>query len=351
MGIRASSTTVVGFADVRVPAENVLGGEGKGFKVAMGILNNGRTGLGGGAVGSMKALIRWCSAQAAERRQFGQPIASYGLVREKIAQMTIDCFAAESTVWMLAHYIDSGVEDYATEAAISKVFASDAVQRAAHEALQIAGGNGFMREYPYEQVTRDSRILSIFEGTNEILRLFVALSGLKDAGRTLSELKNAVDGIFNHPIKGFGVLSGYAGQRLTQATGVGRDRIASRLPAALTEAQAVYEKYALELSAASDYVLRRHGKAVVDRQYDLKRLADVAIDLFVGLCTLSRAATLAAEKHPDAAQAMSIAALFAQAAKRRMASNVRRMTRNEDAALDALAGFTLERGAYAWDVL
>ena len=93
------------------------------------------------------------------------------------------------------------------------------------------------------------------------------------------------------------------------------------------------------------------GKAVVDRQYDLKRLADIAIDLFVGLSTLSRAATLEAGKHPQAAQAVSIAALFAQAAKRRMAGNVRRMTRNEDAALDALAGFMLERGSYPWDVL
>ncbi len=351
MGIRASSTTVVGFADVRVPPENVLGGEGKGFKVAMGILNSGRTGLGGGAVGGMKTLIRLATAQANERKQFGAPIARYGLVREKIAQMTIDCFAAESTVWMLAHYIDSGVEDYATEAAISKVFASDAIQRCGQEALQIAGGNGFMREYPYEQIVRDSRILSIFEGTNEILRLFIGLSGLKDAGNALEELKTAVDDIFNHPIKGFGMLSGYAGQKLTQATGVGRDRIASRLPKDLADAQAVYEKYALELSSAADFLLRKHGKSVVDRQYDLKRLADVAIDLFVGLCTLSRAATLSAEGHAHSAQAISIASLFSQQAKRRMASNVRRLTRNEDAAMDALAGFSLERGTYAWDVL
>jgi hypothetical protein len=132
---------------------------------------------------------------------------------------------------------------------------------------------------------------------------------------------------------------------------VGRDRIASRLPKDLADAQAVYEKYALELSSASDFVLRKYGKAVVDRQYDLKRLADVAIDLFVGLCTLSRAATLAAEDHPQAAQAISIASLFSQQAKRRMASNVRRLTRNEDAALDALAGFTLDKGSYPWDVI
>jgi len=351
MGIRASSTTVVSFSDVKIPAENVLGGEGKGFKVAMAILNNGRTGLGGGAVGGMKTLIRLATRQASERRQFGQPIANYGLVREKIAQMMVDCFAAESTVWMLAHYIDSGCDDYATEAAISKVFASDAIQRCGQEALQIAAGNGFMREYPYEQIVRDSRILSIFEGTNEILRLFVGLSGLKDAGGSLSELKAAVDDIFNNPIKGFGMLSGYAGQRLSQATGVGRDRIASRLHADLGEAQKTFEKYALELAKASDYLLRRFGKSVVDRQFELKRVADIAIDLFVGLCTLSRANTLSVDGDPHAAQARSIASVFAQQAKRRMAGNIRRLTKNEDKEIDGIAGFALERGSYPWDVI
>src|SRR3546814_11563683 len=90
MGIRASSTTTVAFNDVRVPADNVLGAVGKGFKVAMAILNNGRTGLGGGAVGGMKSLIKLASAQAKDRKQFERPIAEFGLVREKIAQMTVD---------------------------------------------------------------------------------------------------------------------------------------------------------------------------------------------------------------------------------------------------------------------
>src|SRR6202521_1713750 len=105
MGIRASSTTTVNFADIRLPAANVLDAEGKGFKVAMAILNNGRTGLGGGAVGGMKALIALATQQAQTRKQFGTPIAEFDLVREKIAQMTIDCFAAESVVWMVADFI------------------------------------------------------------------------------------------------------------------------------------------------------------------------------------------------------------------------------------------------------
>src|ERR1700726_5098336 len=130
---------------------------------------------------------------------------------------------------MVAHYIDSGFDDYSVEAAISKVYASEAIQRGAYEALQIAAGNGFMRENPYEQITRDCRILTIFEGTNEVLRLYIALSALKDLGKSLGDMKAAVDDIFNNPIKGFGVLTDYAERRWTQATGVGRDKILSSL--------------------------------------------------------------------------------------------------------------------------
>jgi acyl-CoA dehydrogenase family member 9 len=351
MGIRASSTTTVSFADVRIPAANVLDAEGKGFKVAMAILNNGRTGLGGGAVGGMKTLIAHATQQAEGRKQFDTSIAEFGLVREKIAQMTVDCFAAESVVWMVAHYIDSGIEDYSVEAAMSKVFASEALQRSAYEALQIAAGSGYMRDYPYEQITRDCRILTIFEGTNEVLRLYIALSGLKDLGKSLGELKAAVDDIFNNFIKGFGVLTDYAEKRLTQATGVGRDKILTQMPEALREAADVYERYTVELAKASDYLLRKHGKSIANRQHDLKRIADVGIDLFVGLCVLSRAATLSKTPGEQGVQAVGIARVFAQQAKRRMANIVRRITRNEDEEMNGLAGFILDKGSYPWDVL
>jgi acyl-CoA dehydrogenase family member 9 len=351
MGIRASSTTTVSFADVRVPADNVLDTEGKGFKVAMAILNNGRTGLGGGAVGGMKALIALATQQARTRKQFETPIAEFGLVREKISQMTVDCFAAESVVWMVAHYIDSGVEDYSVEAAMSKIFASEALQRSAYEALQIAAGSGFMRDSPYEQITRDCRILTIFEGTNEVLRLYIALSGLKDVGKSLGELKAAVDDIFNNFIKGFGVLTDYAEKRLTRATGVGRDKLLTPIPDTLREAAEVYERYTVQLAKASDYLLRKYGKSIADRQYDLKRIADIGIDLFVGLCVLSRAASLGKAPGEQGVRAIGIARVFAQQAKRRMASIVRRITRNEDEELNRLAGFILDKGSYPWDVV
>ncbi|MEO8670714.1 MAG: acyl-CoA dehydrogenase family protein [Tahibacter sp.] len=351
MGIRASSTTTVAFSDVQVPAPNVLGEVGKGFKVAMAILNNGRTGLGGGAVGGMKSLIKLAVAQAKDRKQFGKSIAEFGLVREKIAQMTIDCFAAESAVWMVAHYIDSGCVDYSTEAAMSKVFASEAIQRAAYEALQIAGGNGFMREFPYEQVTRDARILSIFEGTNEILRLYIALSGLKDVGTSLSGVKSAVGSLLADPIKGFGVLSSYVSRRARETTGVGTDKILRQLDPTLRKAAAAYEKYVVELSKSSDALLRKYGKTIADQQHAQKRIADLAIDLFVGCCVLSRADSLVREKHPEATMAVQIAETFTRQARRRMSRNVRGMERNEDDAVESIATKIIDSGSYRWDVI
>lgn len=351
LGIRSSSTTTVSFADVEIPAENLLGEEGKGFKIAMAILNSGRTGLSGGAVGGMKTCIALASKQAVERKQFGSSIAEFGLIKKKIAEMTVDCFAAESAVRMVSHYIDSGYTDYSVEAAISKVFASEAMFRAANESLQIAAGNGFMKEFPYERIMRDSRILTIFEGTSEILRLFIALSGMKYAGVLLQELKSATDDIFNNPIKGFGLLSDYAGRRITHLTSLGQDRIIAAVPEILRDDALVFEKYTLELARMTDVLLRRHGKSIIEKQFALQRAADVVIDLFVGLSVLSRVSAMTPDDSEQYQQALSIAHIFSQRAKRRMNRNLRAMLRNEDEAAKSLAEYIFDKQSYPWDVL
>jgi alkylation response protein AidB-like acyl-CoA dehydrogenase len=351
LGIRASSTTSISFEDVPVPAANLLGEEGKGFKIAMAILNNGRTGLGGGAVGGMKTCIALAAKQALERKQFGQSIAEFGMIKEKISDMTVDCFAAESAVWMVAHYIDSGYADYSTEAAISKVFASEAMTRCANEALQIAAGSGYMTELPYERIFRDSRILTIFEGTSEILRMFIALSGIKDAGRILRELGSAVEDIFNNPIKGFGLLSDYAGRRLTNITSIGQERIVGAVSEELRDEALIFEKYTLELARMTDVLLRRHGKSIVDKQFALKRAADVAVDLFVGLCVLSRVSSMPADDSKQYQQALAIAKIFSHKAKRRMNRNLRGMLRNEDELAKSLADYIYDVEGYPWDTL
>ncbi|MCJ7558857.1 MAG: acyl-CoA dehydrogenase family protein [Gammaproteobacteria bacterium] len=351
MGIRASSTTTVSFADVKLPAGALLGPEGKGFKVAMEVLNNGRTGLGGGAVGGMKACIELSSQYAKQRKAFGQNLSDFGLIKKKIAGMTVDCFAAESVVWMVAHYIDSGHTDYSTEAAISKVFASEAMLRTANEAMQIAAGNGYMKEYPYERIVRDSRILTIFEGTSEILRLFIALSGMKDVGDSLKDMKAGVQGIFNNPIKGFGVLTDYTGRRLTQITSLGRDRIVANVPDSLQDEALVYEKYTLELSRLTDVLLRRHGKHIIGKQLSMQRVADVAIDLFVGISVLSRVASMQADGSEKYEFAVTIAKLFTQDAKRRMNQNLRRLLKNEDEGTTSLCDYIVNEEGYPWDII
>lgn len=351
MGIRSSATTTVRFENVRVPAECVLSEEGKGFKVAMSILNNGRTGLGGGCVGALKRCIALSVKQASERKQFGKSIAEFELVKEKISRMVVNCFATESIVGVVGHYIDSGVEDYSVEAAMSKVFASEALWNGANDALQIAGGNGFMREFPYERVVRDSRINLIFEGTNEILRLYIALSGMKSAGEYLKEISSSVGKIFNDPIKGFGVLSGYATKRFSQVTSLRRDRIGF-CPAPLSEQGAILERAILDLSKATDALLKRYGKGVVDRQFPMKRLADAATDIFVGLCVLSRVSKMiGATSAQQCENELRIARIYTEWARVRISENLRALERPEDRDVSALADSVVAEGRYRWDLI
>ena len=185
------------------------------------------------------------------------------------------------------------------------MFASEALQRSAYEALQIAAGSGFMRDSPYEQITRDCRILTIFEGTNEVLRLYIALSGLKDLGKSLGELQAAMDDIFNNLIKGFGVLTEYAEKRLTQATGVGARqdfdslarRVCVRRPGSM---RGILSNSPRRPSTCCASTANRSPIA----QHDLKRIADIGIDLFVGLCVLSRAASIPDTSGEEGVQAI-----------------------------------------------
>ena len=348
MGIRGSATTTVSFDNVNVPAENLLGEEGKGFKIAMAILNNGRTGLGGGSIGAMKACIELAARQSSERKQFEKPIAEFDLIKEKIAQMTVDCYATEAAVGVLANLIDCGVEDYAAEAAICKVFASEALWRAANEALQIAGGNGFMKEYPYERIVRDSRINMIFEGTNEILRLFIALTGLKDAGAGLKEIGSAASNIFNDPIKGFGVMSGYATKKLTHLTGIGGERLA--IDSTLLEAARTFEIGTLGLARTSEAMLKKHKKNIVDQQFICKRLADATIDIFVGICILARVDRAIKDKGLAACtQEINIASIFSAQASKRLKYNLGSIERSEDSLLRSVSEHIVEQQGYKWD--
>jgi acyl-CoA dehydrogenase family member 9 len=353
LGIRASSTTTVNFDNVRVPADHLLGEEGKGFKVAMNILNSGRTGLGGGAVGGMKKLIALSTQQANQRIQFDKPIREFGLIKQKVGQMVIDCYATEAAVTMVAGLTDGGYGDYAVEAAISKVFASEALWRTSDEALQIAAGNGFMTEFPYERLLRDSRINRIFEGTNDILRLFIALTAMNDVGQNLRDVGKSLEGVFNDPIKGFGVISEYAIRRAALATGIGREGTTfTRLDPALKQPQAVFEECTRDLAAATDRILRKHGRAIIEKQFATRRLADIMIDLFVLACVLSRVdAAIRRSGVGAVSREVDIATAFAGQARRRVKHTVGEIDDNQDEHVKALADLAFETERYGWDIL
>lgn len=353
MGLRASSTTMVFFENVKVPKDHQLGPLHGGFKVAMNILNSGRSGVGGGTVGGMKKLIQLSARHAMERKQFGQPIGSFGLIKQKVGHMVVDCYASEAAVTMTAALSDRGYEDYSIEAAIVKVFTSEALWRTVDEALQTAGGTGYMRELPYERILRDCRVNRIWEGTNEVLRLFIALTALNDVGQQLRDMAGSLKGIFDAPIKGFGLLYDYARRRANWATGLPAEKSSLSRAHPLLRPQAdVFEDLVRSLAAMADRLLRKHGKNIIGKQFATRRMADVMIDLFVLACVISRVtAALEAKGQEGAAKELQIARVFAGQVQRRASSNFRKIDDNDDELIQELAEHAYEVGGYSWDVL
>lgn len=177
MGIKASNTAEVYFDNVPVPVENVIGKEGEGFKVAMNVLNSGRFGMGAALTGTMRACIKQAAEHAKTRVQFGNKLSTFGTIQEKIARMAMAHYTTETLAYLISGIMDRGFTEFQLEAAIGKIVASESAWFVSDELVQILGGMGYMKSAGAEKLMRDIRIFRIFEGTNEILRLFVALTG------------------------------------------------------------------------------------------------------------------------------------------------------------------------------
>lgn len=286
MGIKCSNTAEVYFEDTKIPIENVLGEVGSGFKVAMNILNNGRFGMGTTMAGTMRACIQKAAEHATQRTQFGKKIENFGAIQEKLARMAMHHYATQSMGYMIAANMDLGSQDYHLEAAISKVFASESAWFVCDEAIQILGGMGFMKDAGLERVMRDLRIFRIFEGTNDILRLLVALTGIQYAGSHLKELQKA----FKNPTANLGLIMKESSKRAIRTLGIGGGvDMTGLVDPKLNDPAKLCAESVTNFGRTVESLLIKYGKGIVEEQFLLKLLADSAIDIYAMASCLSRA--------------------------------------------------------------
>lgn len=215
LGLDGSSTTAVMLEDARVPVENVLGEIGKGHVVAFNILNLGRLKLGSRNIGGAKFALNNAIAYSKERHQFNQAIASFGLIKRKLAEMAIRCYVGDALVWRTLGAIDQSletvdaadpmqalkaIEQFAVECSIIKVWTSEALALVTDETVQVYGGYGYSKDYPAERAYRDARITRIYEGTNEINRMIIPTRLLKSAKDKLPNLHEEISDILDRTI-------------------------------------------------------------------------------------------------------------------------------------------------------
>jgi alkylation response protein AidB-like acyl-CoA dehydrogenase len=321
MGLHGSSTTPVILQDVAVPAENLLGEVGKGHKIAFNVLNFARFKLGAMCAGGSRAAIGEAARYAAQRKQFGQPIATFGAIKHKLGEMVARAYAVESLNYRTAGLIDARIEaarsaggdrrdpavvlatfeEYAIEASIAKVAGSEMLDYVLDENIQIHGGNGYVRDYPAERHYRDSRVNRIFEGTNEINRLLIpgmlARRAAKGEPPVISAAKALQDELLgppSMPADDGGVL--------------GDER----------RAVEAFKKAALMVFGVA---LQSYGQKLADQQEVLTHLADMLIDVYAADSAILRA--LAASRRSDADLHAAAARVFVNDAAFRLEASAK----------------------------
>jgi acyl-CoA dehydrogenase family protein 9 len=313
LGIRGSTQAELVFENLFVPDDHVLGEVGKGFRVAVNALNAGRLSLASGCAQGCKRLLDEFTRYAETRTQFGGPLASFEITQRKMATIASETYATDAMVGALAAALDADNVDASLEAACAKVFASELVWRVSDELVQLAGGRGFVQPWPYERWLRDARINRIFEGANEILRLFVGLNGVQGPAEELKEIAGAL----RNPIQNWVLVSGYAAGRVASAFGK-RDRFATALHVSLRPHADYVEKHVAELAKVTQQAITTHRKEILQRQLVVERLADMAIELYARAVTIARTQRLIEERGAEAcAREIALTTLFCLQSGRR----------------------------------
>jgi alkylation response protein AidB-like acyl-CoA dehydrogenase len=318
LGLHGSSTTPLILQEAQVPATNVLGEVGRGHKVAFNVLNYGRFKLAAMCSGGAKTALAEAASYAAQRKQFGQPISSFGAIRHKLAEMAIKAYAVEAMLYRTTGLIDcmisaqsanhsrdavlAALEEFAIEASILKVAASEMLDYVLDENVQIHGGNGFVKDYPAERHYRDARVNRIFEGTNEINRLLVpgmlARRAVKGGLPLIAAARKLQDELLT--------------PSMPEAPGDGLLETERRTVAAM-------KKVALMVAGTA---MQTYGEKLQDEQEVLSMAADVAIDVYAAESVVLRAIAAGSERNAAALHA-DAASVFVNDASERVATVAR----------------------------
>lgn len=274
--IRGTATGKLAFHNMFIPKENVLGPFGKGLRVALTVLDFGRTTFGASCTGAAKYCLGRMVERARTRRQFGRAIGEFELVKEKIAHAAADVFAMESATYHTAALIDAGAEDFMLETAMLKVFASDALWRIVNDTIQVFGGAGFFTDEPFERMMRDARLNLVGEGANDVLRSFIAMYGLRGLGKQL-------EGVAKKPWTALKLVT-----PSPRVPVVPRRSESLAQHARLQDSAAMIGRQIGKFARSCRNTLIRHREGVLDRQLIQARLGDAATDLFLMSCVYSR---------------------------------------------------------------
>ena len=356
MGLRALANGVISFKDVRVPVENLIGQEGRGLKIALTTLNDGRLSIPNGSVGTAKLCLEICRKWASERVQWGKPVGRHEAIAHKISSMAAHTFAMESIAALATQMADRGGYDIRLEAAAAKEWNTDRCWEIVDDTMQIRGGRGYETEKSLaargeqpigvERLMRDYRINKIFEGSSEIMHLFMAREmvdkHLEVAGAMIDPDKSMSAKLAALPKMG----AFYAAWYPTRWVGWGRWPRYGEFGELATHLRFV-ERSARKLARASFHGMLRYQAGLQNKQAFLFRLVDVANELFAMAATVARARALADQKQPEAAEARRVADLFCRIARRRVRQLFGELWDNDDVRLYRGAVDVLE-GRHEW---
>ncbi|HUG67017.1 MAG TPA: acyl-CoA dehydrogenase family protein [Pirellulaceae bacterium] len=281
LGIRGTATARLAFDNLHVPRENILGPRGKGLKVALTVLNFGRTTFGACCTGAAKTCLRLATDHAHTRRQFGRTLAEFELVQQKLARMAAWTYGMEAMTMVTAGLIDRGLEDYMLETAMLKVWSTERLWTIVNDAFQIHGGAAYFTDRPLERMLRDHRINQIGEGANEVLLSFIALTGMRGPGLRMKEVADAM----KRPWSGVGSIGRFASDTLRMRFNT--PLVPVRSPE-LKPAARKLAKLIRRLGTTVQQTLMRHREEVLERQLVQERISWTAMELLVTACALSR---------------------------------------------------------------